>query len=299
MPLIRNHHSSKITKLLLMGQSGSGKSGCLCSLAAAGYNVRILDLDNGIDVIKNLLLAKASKYPPEAADRVVYKTLTDPMRVVGNVMVPKLATVWQRTIKMLEHWKTEDEDLGPVLSWGPQDVLVIDSLTFLGIAAMNFVLSMNGRLGQQTQQSDWYQAQQRVEQFLQAIYDENIKCNVIMTAHVRITEEDNMPPRATVHSLGKALTPVIGRYFNSTLYVQTSGSGAQERRRILTRSTSLVELKNTAPLNVKPDYPIETGLAEYFHDVQHAGEGGVAPSAKTNGQSEVLAVPSTVQQQKV
>lgn len=287
MPSIRQHHSSQTTKVLLLGESGAGKSGAICSLADAGYKVRILDLDNGIDVVKNLLVGPKSRYKPDSADRVTFRTLTDPMRVVGGVLVPKSATVWQRTIKMLEHWKTEDEDLGPIVSWGPEDVLVIDSLTFLGMAAMNFVLTMNGRLGQQTQQSDWYQAQQRVEQFLQAIYDENVKCNVIMTAHLRKTEEENQPPRATVHSLGKALTPVIGRYFNNTLLVQTSGTGASEKKKIITRSTNLIELKNTAPLNVKPEYPIETGLAEFFRDVRDTGAGGSPGSGSSTGQSSL------------
>lgn len=271
MPSLSTHQSSQTTKLLLIGDSGSGKTGSLASLASDGYNVRFADLDNGLDVLKNLLLDPKSPYTKDSASRVAYQTLTDPMRNANGRLVPKGATVWRRLVQLLENWKTEEETLGPVTSWTPQDVLVIDSLTLASNSALNFICGMNNRLGQHPHQSDWYAAQQLIEGMLQMLFDEGVKCNVIVNSHITYIGDDNGPQHGYPASLGKALSPRIGRYFNSVLMTRTTGSGTAVKRKILTNSTNMVELKNTAPLRVKPEYPLETGLADYFRDVRSQG----------------------------
>ena len=52
MPSLSAHQSNDYVKLLLCGDSGSGKSGALASLVGAGYKLRILDMDNGLDSLK-------------------------------------------------------------------------------------------------------------------------------------------------------------------------------------------------------------------------------------------------------
>ncbi len=278
MPDLSSHQSATSTKMILLGDSGSGKSGALASLADAGYNLRVLDIDNGLDVLSNVLKDPKGGYGKEALGRVKYVTITDPMKAVGGKLVPNKATVWQRAIKLLDNWKVEEkqadgtmkvfEDLGPISTWGERDVLVIDSLTFLCNAAMNFVLSMNARLGQQPHQSDWYAGQQMVESLLQMLYDENVKCNVIVIAHVTYIGEDNGPQKGYPASLGKALSPKIGRYFNTVVMAKASGSGTGVKRKIVTNSIPMVELKTSAPTKVKPEYDLDKGLAEIFKDLR-------------------------------
>ena len=281
MPTFENFSKSQVCKLMLIGDSGSGKTGSLASLAAAGYNVRIADLDNGVEVLADYLTNPESMYKKpqkgiwtaENAEgilqRVRYETLTDKMRNQGGKLVPKAATVWTRLVKLLDNWETETDKLGPVSSWTPQDVLVIDSFSFACKAAMAWILMANNRASGPAQQSDWYAAQGLIESLLQTLYDEGVNCNVIVTAHVKYS--DSEPRRGEIEGLGKALTPKIGRYFNSILMAQTVGVGAQEKRKILTKSTSYVELKNPAPLRVQKEYDLGTGLAEYFRDVKIAG----------------------------
>jgi hypothetical protein len=271
MPGLSNHQSAVTTKMLLIGDSGAGKTGALASLAQAGYNLRIIDMDNGLDVLSNLLNHPQSPYGPEAISRVVYETVTDPMRNVNGKLIPRAATAWQRAVKLLDSWESESTKLGPVSAWTPQDILVIDSLTLLSNSAMNFCLSMNARLGQQPHQSDWYQAQQLLESMIQMLYDDGVKCNVIINCHVTYIGEENGPQRGYPMTLGKALSPKIGRYFNTVLMARSSGTGANAKRKILTNSVPMVELKNTAPLRVKPEYDLATGLAEYFRDVRGQG----------------------------
>ena len=55
----------------------------------------------------------------------------------------------------------------------------------------------------------------------------------------------------------------MGSYFNTIVMAKTTGQGAGERTAI-TRSTGGIELKNSAPLDILPEYPLETGLASIF-----------------------------------
>lgn len=283
MPSIEEHQSSETTKILFLGDSGSGKTGALASLAHAGYNLRILDTDNGVDIVKNVLLDKRSPYSSEARKRVQYVTITDEMKNINGRLIPKKATVWDRSIELLAHWREEgprDEagaktyinDLGPVTNWTAQDFLCIDSLTFLAKGALNKVLSMNARLGGKAQQSDWFDAQNMVEGLLEMLYDDGLTCNVILCAHISYTGDENILQKGLPLSLGKALSPKIGRYFNNTIMAKTTGAGTAEKHKIITVSTQQVELKSSAPLRVKKEYDIEMGLAEYVKDLR--GNGG-------------------------
>jgi hypothetical protein len=260
MPDLLNFASTQKTNLLLLGDSGAGKTGSMASLVQAGYNLRVLDFDNGIETLAGVLLDPKSPYSQPRPDQIIYEPITDKMRNQNGKLVPRQAKAWQRAVGLLENWKTDTHDLGSITTWGPQDILVIDSLTNAGNCAMNFVLAMNARLGQQPHQSDWYQGQQLLEQLLQTLYDEAVKCNVIVCCHITYIGEEGRPDKGYPASLGKALSPKIGRYFNHMIMVRTVGKD----HRIITGSTNLVELKTTIPYRVKPEYPISTGLADYF-----------------------------------
>ena len=296
MPALKNHHSAKTTKLLLIGDSSSGKTGSLCSLAAEGYNLRIIDLDNGIDLIKDYLTNSESSYVkknPKAIEHVRYMTLTEKMKNLNGRLVPAAATVWQKTTNLLADWKEKDEEtgeefkLGPIVTWTPQDILVIDSLSFLSNAALNFHLMMNNSLGATRTQNegrrDVYQAQELLRTLLSMLYDKAVKCNVIVISHITSINDLGTKPgsetteeRATMSTpqgypsaIGRALSPHIPRYFNTVLIVKSDFAG---KKYIHTSAQNIggvqVNAKSSAPLSVKAKYPIETGLADYFKALQ-------------------------------
>ena len=270
MPALSAHQSSHTTKMLLVGNPGAGKTGALASLASAGYNLRVIDMDNGLDVLANLLRDPRAKYDPASLGRVVFETITDPMKKVGKVLVPSQPKAWDRAIGLLQNWKTSTEDLGPVVEWTPNEVLVIDGLTHFCQAAMNAVLAMNARLGQRPQLADWGTAQAMVEGVLQTLYDDSIVCNVVVNCHITFVGEENGPSYGYPACLGKALPPKVGSYFNTILGVRTTGTGANEKRKIVTQTFGNIGLKTSAPHAVAPEYPIETGLADYFKAVRQA-----------------------------
>lgn len=258
--------------MMIVGDTGGGKTGALASLAGAGYNLRILDLDNGIDVLANLLTDKASKYGPEAASHVEYETITDKMKNVNGKLIPARSSVWQRSVKLLDNWETKDAEgkiltsLGPISTWTPKEVLVIDSLTMLSNAAMNFVLSMNARTGQKPFQSDFGDAQVMLESLMQMLYDESVRCNIVVNTHITYIGEKDGPQRGYPSCIGKQLPQKIGRYFNSIILAKSENG----KRKLLTNAQVMppIELKTSAPMRVKNSYPIETGLLDFFRDIQ-------------------------------
>lgn len=274
MPSLSEHQSSTITKLLLLGDSGTGKTGALASLAKAGYNIRVLDFDNGLDVLANLL-----RDDPTALARVTYETLTDPVRIAGTQMI-QAAQAWTKMQKILGDWP----NVGKLETWTSRDILVLDSLTFAGKAAVRFVLQLNGRLNDLPGWNDYYTAQGLVERLLATLYSDSLKCNVIAISHVREiakmhvemdskgrpvnVEEEGTRKGYAETGTGKALSPTVGRYFNAILLADIEGSGQSARRVIRTVPHQNIGLKNANPTRVKPTYPLVSGLAEYFQAVR-------------------------------
>lgn len=271
MPTLDTFSSDKPIKLLAIGRSGSGKTGALSSLADAGYRLIIADFDNGLDALVNF--AK-----PASLKNVHYQTFTDSIKGSGGMIVPKGAcTAFPGFLRNLDKWRVKDpdgegytEDLGSIYDWGPNDIFVIDSFTHLGNAAMRLAVSLGGRSGKQPQIQDWGEAMRQSEEVLAMLYDDSIKCNVIVNTHITYVDEvegiSGYPS-----ALGNKLPPKVGSYFNTTLLFRSKGSGANARREITTTPEGLIEAKFPGP-NPPKDLPLSTGLATIFKQIR-----GVTP----------------------
>jgi hypothetical protein len=273
MPDLKNHHSAKTTKLLVMGDPGAGKTGALASLASAGYNLRIIDLDNGLDVLKNMLLDPNSPYDKNAYKNVKYITITERhsrISAKGGVEMPTSATVWNRITQTLMNWKNDSEDLGPITSWTEKEILVIDSMTLAGIAAFNFAAVSNMGNKNQDPRMIYFHAQNYLEYLMQCLYADDVKCSVIVNSHITYLEGDNSISQGYPTTIGSRLSAKVGRYFNSMLLMRSDG---KNRRLYTSPVASRVELKSSAPLRVKEWYDIKNGLADYFKDVKSVGGG--------------------------
>jgi hypothetical protein len=291
MPKLGQHQSTQITKMILIGESGTGKTGSLVSLVKAGYKLHIIDLDNGLDVLVNMI--KQEPNSAELLDLVDYFTITDRFKNLGGKAVPINSDVWPRVMAKMSNWTNKSDvikgmkdgkpanlpipaadviDLGDPAAWGPDHILVVDSFTFLCKAAMRTVLRLNNRPAGPIYESDWNEAQTAIEEFLSWVYDVGFNTNVIMTAHIDYqtegTGKDRTVMRVVPQALGKKLGPKVGRYFNSMLEVRRIGVGAGLKRNIHTVPAGMLELKNPAPAKVKPQYDISDGLAEFFKAVR-------------------------------
>jgi AAA domain len=264
MPSLSHHQSNQFTKLLIEGDSGSGKTGSLASLVSAGYSLRILDMDNGLDPLKQFILRDCPQY----IDRVEYRTLRDKYKSSADgPVIDGTPRAFVDAVKMLDRWKYKDSDgietdLGVPSEWGSEVVLVIDTLTFLSDAAWAFrePLAPRGKDGKYDARAVYKDAQDAIESVLAFVTGESFRTNVIVTSHIRYVDNPDGSRKGYPTSVGSALGPTIPRYFNSVALCESRAG----KRTIQTAATAMIDLKNPKPFAMAKSYPIETGLAEFF-----------------------------------
>ena len=257
MPSMSDHPSSDIAKLMIVGESGCGKTSLLAGLANEGYKVRILDFDNGLDTLSTYLTK-------EGMENVHYITLRDKL---GE------ASAFPAAVNLISDWviaknkKTEElyygptarteikrgtaelvEDFGKIRTWGKDTIMVIDSLTFMSKGALTSVLKFNNKKATaQPSQADWGAAIRDVEHIMQLITSDEIECNVLVNTHITAIEVAEGMFRSFPSCIGNKLPQQIGRYFNTVLRMQSKVRGKDVFRTFRTVSDNRMELKNTAP----------------------------------------------------
>lgn len=259
MPSLADHQSNEFTKLLLIGDSKSGKTGSLVSLVKAGYKLRVLDMDNLLEVLKQYVYKEC----PQHIGNIEYRTLRDKRKStpLGPVIdgTPK---AYVNAIKMLDLWKYDDTDLGKPSEWGPDCVLVIDSLSRLCDAAYDFrfPLAVVGKGGEIDLRAVYGDAQDAIENNIASLTSDTFKTNVIVIAHVQYMTLPDGTTKGFPQGVGQKLSPKIPQYFPSVVLYTNKGG----KRTLQTNSTPMIDLANPKPFDMQPSYPIESGLAEFF-----------------------------------
>lgn len=277
MPSLADHHSNTYVKLLLLGDAKSGKTTSLSSLVAAGYRLRILDLDNLLDVLKYRIMESC----PAQIHNVEYRALRDAYKAsaAGTILDGK-PKAWIESIKMLNEWKYVDADTGEVVdhgppsTWGPDCILVIDSLSRWCDAAYDFheVMIPKGRSGESDGRAIYGNAQDDVEKQLANLTSPSFTCNVIVIAHGIYQANPDGTTMIFPQGVGQKLSPKIPQYFpNYIRYINKSG-----KRTIQLTSDSMIHLANTRPSAMPKELSTDTGLAEFFAVLRE-------PPAKSEG----------------
>lgn len=307
MPTIDQHPGALSTKVLVVGDSGTGKTGAIASLIVADYSCFVLDFDNGTEILRDYLTNPESPYVKKAngknlAKMLDYVPLSDTMTNINGNIVCSKSLAWQRATSLLVRWRywqtTEGKvvwdikdkdatekglilvDHGKVIDWGPDKVIVVDSLSFAATAALNYHLSLTGRLAASRTQNearrDVGATQAILRKLLELIYDDSIRCNVIVNSHITEVTDSGYGPNAEEakderdtakgypSAIGRALSPIIPRFFNSVLHMEMRG----KRMYLMTQPVGNVLTKTAVPLRVKREYPIENALADYFADAR-------------------------------
>jgi len=248
VPSLSAHQSNSFVKLLLIGDAQAGKTGSLTSLAKAGYKLRILDYDNKLDVLKYFILHECK----EAIENVEFIPLRDKRKSspLGPILdgQPK---AFIEGMKLLDSWNGKPQE------WGPDYILVIDSLSRLCDAAFDFHEFM-GKAKDPRQ--TFYQAQQSIENVLAGLTSASFQTNILVLCHVNYMDMPDGTKKGFPQGVGQALSPKIPQYFPSAVLYTNKGG----KRTIQTNSTPLIDLANPAPFAMQPSYQIGTGLAEFF-----------------------------------
>lgn len=248
-----------ITKLLLIGDSGTGKTGALASLIKSGVRTRILDFDNKI--AGGILPILVRRDCPDKLKDVQFEPLRDNFKASAlGPIIDGQATAFTRGLSLLDKWSDGTEPK----KWGPDHLLVLDSLTFFSDAAYNWAKGMNPSAKDPRQ---WfYTAQQVVENTLVMLTSANFNTNVIVIAHVSYQNRPDGTMKGYPASVGQALGPTIPAYFENMALTHVVGG----KRLIQTVPTALIDLKNPAAFKMGQSYPVETGLAEFFTIIKGA-----------------------------
>src|SRR5215467_538004 len=287
MPTLKDHQSNEYIKLLIEGDSKPGKTGALASLVKAGYELRVLDYDNGLDVLKQFILRDS----PGDLDKVEFRTLRD-KRIAGPAG-PKIdgtPKAFSDGIKMLDRWqyRTDDGveiDYGVPAVWGPGVICILDSLTFFGDAAFDYrePLAPKGRDGKYDLRAVYKDAQDAVENVIALLTSEHFRTNVIVISHVKYVDNPDGSRKGYPSAIGSALSPLILRYFNNVVRFTMRGA----KRSIETVSNPMFDLANAKPFEMKASYDIENGLAEIFVCLRPP------PRKETTSPSKSLVVTAT------
>lgn len=258
MPSLANHQSNDFTKCLVIGDSGAGKTGALTSLVKAGYKLRILDFDNNLDVLKAFIEREC----PANINNVEFRTLRDKYKASPNgPIIDGKPTAFVQGLKMLDHWKYDDVDLGRPGEWGPDCILVLDSLSRFCDAAYDFrlPLAVVGRSGEIDRRSVYGDAQDAIESTLANLTSASFETNVIVIAHI-VYQETPDGIKGFPQGVGQKLSPKIPQYFPTKIRFFNKGG----KRSIKTTSTPMIDLANPKPFDMLPEYLIETGMADIF-----------------------------------
>lgn len=255
MPKASDYSNNEFVKLIMIGNSGSGKTGALLSLVKAGYKLKVVDFDKGLDALVNFVRAEC----PDKLENIEYITFRDPIKMTQAG--PKVIGAPKAYVNAMNALETWPEDGSTPAEWGRDTILVVDSLTNAGRAAMKWAMAAapTAKDGRQ-----WYKvAQDLIEDLIANLTSDEFKTNVIVISHIELGDSATGVKKGFVSAVGKALGPKIPRFFNTLIVSETSGVGKKKKHELKTLPTAMIDAKNPAPMKIEESYDIN-GLAKIF-----------------------------------
>lgn len=253
MPTLDEHESDRFAKLIYIGDSGTGKTGSLVSLLQAGYKLKVLDMDAGLDSLKHY----AREADPTLLRNVEYETYRDEYRASkAGPVVRGTPTAFVSALGKMEEWATIEDD---------KTFFVLDSGSAFGKSAFEWAKGMAPMAKDPRQ---WYfAAQQAVEATIAMLTGKQFQMNVIVISHVNYKELTEGVNKGYANFIGSAIGPVVPKYFNTLILAESQGAGANTKRKIKTLPNGIIDLKVPNP-RIERELPLETGLATIIQQLK-------------------------------
>lgn len=248
-------------RVLIVGEPAAGKTGALAQLANAGYRLLIHDFDQNSRVIGSYL-------KPDAADiyistytvaKITSTNLFDGRGIAGQQAVTEM----RRFCKMLEHWKTDDEDLGPSKDLTSKDVIVVDSGTFLG--KLLLLAASEDPRTKKDERHTYMVAGEYYSAILDYLTGNKIGASVILLTHIMQSgqkdDKGNIIGKAIEIpvAVGEKAGKEMRTYFSDIWHLRVDRMG---NRNFVTNATDVAALRTSAPLKIKANEPFD--LASMF-----------------------------------
>lgn len=280
-----------------IGYPGSGKTGALASLANAGYKIRILSFEGNYEPLLNYV-------DDRALDNIDIAVLQDKIDDGDHYLsVAGIPQAFNKALKLMNEWKYTDEDgveinLGKPPEWGPDTVLVDDSLTSMAAAIKRRAIKMSKVSPISMTSAVWGLAVADLEQFIEKQkamkngYHLIVNCHKQMLGPSDFLSQDDKK-RGNEDVLEKKIEVIRDGLIPTRIYpVSATKPNAQNihgalpimlefvkveqmgrtRYVIETRGGPEIDVKIPSA-KVKATYPIETGLAEIFEALGYQAPG--------------------------
>ena len=226
-------------KTLLLGGVGAGKTWSLSTIVEAGYELFVIITDPGgeetlIDSIKakdlpfdNVHWAYCASATPswdtmlEIARKISLLTYEDLGKLKSGIGKADYRQ-WMQFLELCANFKCDrtGEEYGPIDSWGPERVFVIDSLSGLNTMAKTLAVGAKPTM----HQGEWGVAMGVIEGYLQKLTGD-VKCPVVVTAHLeREVDEVIGSTVLMVSTLGRKLAPKVPRDFSEVVHAWRDGT---------------------------------------------------------------------------
>ncbi len=249
----------KPIKGLILADSGMGKTGSLWSLADAGFKLKIYDADNNAGVLLDAL-----KDNPKAIAQIEVCNFRDRLELNPQGFTKGTPKAWTNFLGALNKWP----DGGSPQEWGTDTVMVVDTLTSLGKAALLQAQHLESKMGRLPEIQHYHTAGIQFNSLLGNLVSDFVTCHVLVLTHVRYVENALGVNFGLPKAIGEKLSEDIPIYFNTMLALKQTGKKVV----LTTKPTNLVRTKVEAFRSVKPEYALiddgvgKPGLAEFFAD---------------------------------
>lgn len=278
-------------RVLLVGFPGSGKTGSLACLANAGFKLRVLDFDGNLKPLIQFTR-------PECRKNIDIVTLEDKLRQGLKYTEPVgIPEAFSTAFRLMDHWKYKEDgeevDLGQSKDWGPDTIVVLDSLTAMGKAAFRRSMVLHNKTTGNVTDSVWGTAMEEQENFIERLTSAQNRHHVIVLAHLvmvspkeirkgddELTKEikekmaDLIPTRYYPSALGQKLPPKIGGNFPTLLLLETEVKGKQVRHVIHSMPRPELDLKMPSLDQIDGLSVEEGGMLKVFEALGIKAPGG-------------------------
>lgn len=245
--------------VMLCGTTGTGKTHSIRTLVDLGLEVFVLFTEPGMEVLADLSPEKlhwhyVAPSAPDFSDMIASAQKINTMSFEALTKLPDINkrnyTEFIDVLTCLSNFKDDrtGKEFGSVDSWGPEKVLVVDSLTGLSLMAMNLVTGSKPVKSM----ADWGVAIDNLERLIVKLCVDT-KCHFVLLAHLeREVDEVTGGTSLMASTLGRKLAPKLPRFFSDVVQ-----SKRNDTKFVWTTSASNVDLKaRNLPIadNLEPSF---------------------------------------------